>query len=193
MAESDHLEWLTQAELLADARRWAEAIALCDRVLSESSDSAAALNLKGFCFAASGRVPEALPCFKLARLYLPTAVDIRHNLARALEKTGDAAAALVEYGEVLKLDGDQLEARLSRIVLREASGDEAGAGADLDELVRRHPDLPRAWLLRGGWHLTRGRPAQALPDLKKALELDPGLQEQVDGLVAAVRGDAGGA
>lgn len=188
MDAAEQLEVLRRAEALADAERWDEAVALCDRVLAAQADSAAALNLKGFCLAMTGRHAEALPLFKLARLYVPDYVPIRFNLARALEKTGDAAGAIAEYGEVLKLDGDQFDARLARIALREAAGDEEGTGADLDELVRRHPDVPRAHLLRGGWHLTRGRKEEALPDLNRALAMDPGLRTEVDALVAQLEG-----
>lgn len=188
MDEAEQLAVLKGAESLADAEKWGEAIASCDRVLAARPDSAAALNLKGYCLAMTGRHAEALPLFKLARLYVPDYMPIRFNLARALEKTGDAAGALAEYGEVLKLDGDQIDARLARIALREAAGDEAGTGADLDELVRRHPDLPCARLLRGGWHLTRGRKERALPDLNRAVEMDPALKAEIDALVAQLEG-----
>lgn len=188
MDESRQLEILQRAEALADEEKFDEAAALCDQVIDASPENAAAFNLKGFCLAASGRVPEALPCFKRARLHLPTATVIRYNLAKALEQTGDAKGAIAEYGEVLKLDGGNLEARISRIGLYDETGDQAGAGADLDELVRRAPDSAQPYLLRGAWHLTHGRPAESRPDLARALELDPAVKAKIDELVAALGG-----
>jgi tetratricopeptide (TPR) repeat protein len=189
MSEPRHLEVLERAEALAQAGRYEESAQLCDQVLAEASDDAAALNLKGVCLAARERPAEALPFFKLACLSLPSFPAIRFNLGKALEETGDEAGALAEYDETLRLDAGHAGARASRAALRALAGDGAGAAADFDELVRRAPEDAHAYLLRGGWHLTARRFAEALPDLEKALALDPDLKSQIEALVARVRGD----
>lgn len=138
-----------RAEALANAGVFDEAERLCDRVIAEDADDAAALNLKGFCLASQGRPAEALPFFRLACLHLPSFPAIRYNLGKALEDTGDTIAALAEYDETLRLDADHARARGSRAALRAEAGDVTGAGADFDELIRRDPANARAYLLRG--------------------------------------------
>lgn len=188
MSNPAHLEILVRAEALAQDGVFDEAVRLCDQVIAEDAEDAAALNLKGFCYASQGRPTDALPLFRLARLHLPSFPAIRYNLGKALEETGDTTGALAEYDETLRLDGDHAGARGSRATLRAEAGDAAGAGADFDELVRRDPANARAYLLRGAWHLTSSRFAQALPDFKMALELDPELKPAIDALAADVHG-----
>ncbi len=183
-----NLEILVRAEALANDGVFDKAVRLCDRVIAEDADDAAALNLKGFCFASQGRSAEALPLFRLARSHLPDYPAIRYNLGKALEETGDTIAALAEYDETLRLDGDHADARISRATLRAVAGDVAGAGADFDELIRRDQGNARAYLLRGGWHLASRRYAEAHPDLRMALELDPDLKPAIDALTADVHG-----
>ncbi len=176
MSSPVHLEILVRAEALANDGALDEAMRLCNQVIAEDAEDAAALNLLGFCLASQGRPAEALPLFRLARLHLPDYPAIRYNLGKALEETGDTIAALTEYDETLRLDGDHADARISRATLRAVAGDAAGAGADFDELIRRDPTNARAYLLRGGWHLASRRFAEGLPDLRKALELDSELK-----------------
>ncbi|MDE2489883.1 MAG: tetratricopeptide repeat protein [Elusimicrobia bacterium] len=193
MSEPRHLASLERAEALAQDGRLDEAARLCDAVLAEAAEDAAALNLKGFCLAAGGRPAEALPFFKRARLHLPTYPAIRYNLGKALEETGDAAGALAEYDEVLRLDGGHAGARRSRAALRALSGDESGAAADFDELLRREPEDARGFFLRGAWRLSAGRFRESLPDLERALALDPELRPEIEALVARAKETFGGA
>lgn len=117
---SGSLEVLQNAEALADQEKFEEAEALCAGVLAAEPENAAALNLRGFCLACRGRPAEALPYFKLARLYLPVYGIIRYNLAVALEETGDLKGAEEEYREALKLEPGMDAARAGLQRVREA-------------------------------------------------------------------------
>lgn len=181
MTDDEEVHILEKAEVLASEGKYDEAIRLCNSVLEIVTDSAAALNLKGYCIASQGRPAEALPYFKLARLYVPNVATIRFNLALALMQTGDKKAALEEFDEAVNLDHP--DARPHRASLRGEMGDETGALADLDEFVLRNPEMPRAYFLRGGWNITRKRFKEALPDLKKALAMDPSLEPELDALM----------
>lgn len=169
---------------MADARRFDEALSLCDQVLALKADNAAALNLKGFCLASQGKAGEALPLFKLARLYLPIYADIRYNLAKALEDTGDEAGAVEEYGEVLKLNSAYLDAWLNRGSLRMRRGKLDEAFADLSEAIARDPREPECFVLRGACQLLMRRPADAENDFNKALALDPRSKSRIEKLRA---------
>jgi tetratricopeptide (TPR) repeat protein len=130
-SDAARLETLKRAEALADAACLEEALALCEAVLRDATDSAAALNLKGFCLAGLGRPADALEAFRLARFHLPVYAPIRFNFARALEETGQPEAALEEYGAALALDPEDARARLCRGLLRLARGAHEAAGEDL--------------------------------------------------------------
>ncbi|MBI3552206.1 MAG: tetratricopeptide repeat protein [Elusimicrobia bacterium] len=183
MSDPPHLAALQKAEALADAGSFAQALPTCDRVLAEDPEDAAALTLKGRCLEGLGRPADALPCYKLARLYLPSYAPVRYNLARALDASGDPDGALAEYDECLRLDGSHFAARASRGALRAARGDEAGALADYDELVRRAPETGHPFLLRGGFHLTFKHHNAAYEDFKTAMRLSPQLKGDLDRLL----------
>ncbi len=117
---SEFLEVLQRAEALADADKFEQAGALCAQVLAQDPQSAAALNLRGYCLACLGRPAEALPFFKLARLYLPVYAPIRYNLAVALEENGKLKEAAEEYAEALKLDSGHAAAQTGLERVREA-------------------------------------------------------------------------
>jgi tetratricopeptide (TPR) repeat protein len=182
MDESQRAEALKRIESLVEAGKLQEAIAVCDEILATSPDNAAALTMKGHAYSDMGRPAEALPFFQAAKLYLPTYPPIRFNLAQAFEAVGDGKAALEEYGEALKLDGDYAQARASRGALRQQLGDAEGALADFDELVKRAPDSARMRMLRGGFHLSTGRPEAARADFEAALGMDPEMAPQIEHL-----------
>ncbi len=184
MSTPAHLSILLRAEGLAHQGRYGEAQRLCDEVLLSDAEDAAALNLKGFCLASQGRPDAALPCFKLARLHLPTDAGIRYNLGKALEETGDADSALAEYEESLRLDSGYASSRVARGMLRAMRGDGAGAFEDFDALVQGDPRDGRARMLRGGCHLAAGRQAEAKLDFEAALRLDESLKPQVEALIS---------
>lgn len=171
---------LQRADALAGAGHLAEAAALCDQVLARQADSAAALNLKGFCLATQGDPAAALPLFKLARLYLPIHAGIRYNLAKALEDTGDEPGALEELGEVLKLESGHLDARLDRGSLRLRRGDLNGAHDDLSAVITSHPQEPEGFVLRGACLLMQRQLELAQADFSQALALDPSLKPRID-------------
>ena len=180
MTEPSRLDTLERAEALADQQRYPEAVALCDRVIAEDFNSAAALNLKGFCLARLGRIEEALAEFRRARLALPVYPPIRFNLARALDDLGRIDEARGEYDETLRLDPEHSLARVYRGFLRARQGDPAGAQEDLDEAVRLDPGIPEAWVLRGACRLMARRPDLAREDFSRALELDPAQKPRIE-------------
>lgn len=182
----EHRELIQRAEKLADASRWEECIALCEQVLIEDSENPGALNLKGFCLVGLDRVQDALPFFKLARLYLPMYQPFRYNLARALQDTGDLRGALSEFDEAIKLDRSDTRALMFRSVVRHDLGDRDGALQDMEECLRLQPDNPRLWLARASLRLDLGERGAAASDLKKALELDRGCRAQALPLIDAL-------
>jgi regulator of sirC expression with transglutaminase-like and TPR domain len=92
-------------------------------------------------------------------------------------------AALLD--PVLERHPDDPDALYARCTARAHLGQWEGARADVDRLIAASPRHVRARLLRASLELQRGEghEQEALPDLDRALELEPG---NLDGLV--VRG-----
>jgi predicted TPR repeat methyltransferase len=66
-----------------------------------------------------------------------------------------------------------IEELFARSVAHHRAGRLERAAQGYDELLRRAPKVAGAWSMRGVIDLQRGRPSEALPRLRRAIELDP--------------------
>src|SRR6266542_648488 len=105
----------------------------------------------------------------------PDYVDAYRNRASCYRDLGEFDRALADWGEVIRLtEGEERgEAFYERGAVHLAAGAHAAALADLDEAVRRCPDLAVAWCNRGVALAAKGDSEEALIDLGRALRLDP--------------------
>lgn len=94
--------------------------------------------------------------------------------ARELLRDGRVEDALAAFNQALGLDPDDALSLHGRAGAYRARGDDERAEADLNDAIRRAPDLPAAHLERAALRLRRGRPQLALEDLARVLELRPG-------------------
>jgi tetratricopeptide (TPR) repeat protein len=120
------------------------------------------------------RIVAAHPRFVLALVFR---VKVRESL-------GDLDGVIVDLTRLLELAGpsaglfeQRAQARLTRLKgAVHDEGDFAAAEADLDAAIATDPLFGASWGTRGLVRLQlRGRSAEALTDMKKALELDPTL------------------
>ena len=116
--------------------------------------------------------PEAAEHYKKAIAKSPNQPDLCYDYAHALWASGDFPAALEQYRHVLELNPGDFRAswEAARIALLDKP-DEALRLADQSLEVKR--DNPDALTIRGRALIALGRPAAALPDLKKATALAP--------------------
>ncbi len=173
---------MKRAEALIDNGQYGACVELCNSIIRNHPENAAALNLKGFCLASLGRFEDAKPLFKLARLYLPNYPDIRYNLGKVLDDTGDLEGALEEYNETLKLDIDHRKALLCRGSVRLRRGEYKESLEDLNKLLAIEPDLAEGLRLRGACRLILGRPEDAERDFDLAVQADPDLKDDIEAL-----------
>jgi tetratricopeptide (TPR) repeat protein len=89
-------------------------------------------------------------------------------------KRGELDRALAEFGVVLRLQPDNLNARYNRGVLHLKKGALDQAIADFDAVLDRQPGNARAHYNRGVLYLKKGELDRALADFDATLRLEPG-------------------
>jgi tetratricopeptide (TPR) repeat protein len=85
---------------------------------------------------------------------------------------GDSARALVDFRRAIAVDSTYAEAHLDVAAMLAASRP-AEALASVDGALRLRPKYVLALLARGSLLIMLGRPREAIPDLKRATELQP--------------------
>ncbi len=127
-----------RAGALAEMRRYDEALAVADKLLSKYQDSADHFDVRGTILAAMGRKAEAIDAFRQGRRGFPTSEALAFHEALAVYESGDRA------GACQRLVPDALSSKIepkSRILAlearcRAAGGDARGALAALDEATK---------------------------------------------------------
>jgi Flp pilus assembly protein TadD len=96
---------------------------------------------------------------------------------------GDYDAAIIDATKEIEL-GQAVSGFTNRAVVQEKKGDYAAAVADFSEVIRREPNNPKAYCLRGLALAKTGKLAEAATDLRKGLRrkeiLLPGLRTKVE-------------
>jgi tetratricopeptide (TPR) repeat protein len=103
----------------------------------------------------------------------------RSVLADFYSTTGRLDEALAIYKEVVARSPEYTEGyyRLAEILL--IRGDNAGAGSEIDGILKRHPNDRQAMILRAGTQIQRGEPKDlkaAVADLSEVLKQEPNLR-----------------
>lgn len=114
-------------------------------------------------------------------------------LALAYEVNGRKAEAVEAYANAAALDGSDPVWPYHRALCRNSLGDVDGALSDLDEVVRRFPELAAARFRRGVWRLQVGDLDGALEDFESAVRAAPDDARMAVGLGSALveRGEFG--
>lgn len=117
---------------------------------------------------------EALEAAERAIVISPKLSSGWYQKGSVLHVSGDLRAAVVAYNEAIKLDGDNLEARVARAGINIDLKQFAETATDLAELQRIAPKEPRASYMRALLAERDGKPQEARAALKELVELiDP--------------------
>ena len=168
---------LQQATAAYQQGRFADAQALCERILRASPRQLDALNLAG-ALAMQRRDPAAaLEHFTRAAEAEPRFVEAFSNRGVALQALGRWAEALESYDRALALSPANADALFNRaLVLGELSRWD-DALADVERLLAAHPAHPRAWNTRGNLLQKLRRWEDALHCYGEAVRLRPDYAE----------------
>lgn len=102
----------------------------------------------------------------------PPALQLRHDMMRA-----KIAGYLDRPGNVFNrypASDNSLPARYARAIARNCSGRCTDAIAEVDALIREQPNNPYFWELKGTLHYQQGKYREAIPHMRKALQLAGG-------------------
>ena len=78
-----------------------------------------------------------------------------------------------------------LPARYARAIARNCSGRCDQAIAEVDALIKERPDNPYFWEVKGNFHYWSGKHREAIPALRKALQLAGGNESLMQVQLAA--------
>jgi tetratricopeptide (TPR) repeat protein len=132
--------------------------------------------LRAMAIVQQGHAAEAAPLFEewdrspaaqsgaLARL--PMLALLR---GVALASTGDPRGAATAYRRALLLDPEFVEAQLNLATALVEAGDSEAALAEVEPLLRNHPQADAPWLVAAAAHAEANRQAEALVQLQKSL------------------------
>src|SRR5262245_26958726 len=134
---------LEHARQLHQARRFAEAAALYERILQSQPDNAAVLDLYGVVKCQLGDLIEGIALLQRS-IGIERKRSAFRNLGLAFEIKGDIDQSIAAYREARDLDANNPEARVELAEALRAGGRYVEALAELRAAVDLKPDGPEA-------------------------------------------------
>jgi lipoprotein NlpI len=174
-ASTGILSLWSQAQFLAEQRRYEAAIALLNNIIQEMPALQEPYNLRGVARTADGSSDLALQDFDRALQINPHYAEAyfnRGNTNRALLKYADA---LRDYSLAIENNPTMVEAYLNRGTVSAARSDMRAALEDYDHALSLSPAFASAYFDRGLLKEQLGDHAQAIRDFDQALKFDPHL------------------
>jgi arylsulfatase A-like enzyme/Flp pilus assembly protein TadD len=179
LAGADPKSKIEVSNLLHDAMfdvedaRYQEAIPLLKRVLQEEPGMPVANMQYGMAQARLGNYPEALGPLEKAVKLVPDNGMGHYELGLALFETGDWKAAAPEFEAAVAKAPRWTDAHFSLAAVYARIDRVPDAMKELDITLGSDPDHYRANLLRGRILSLQNDPEQALPNLEKAVKVQP--------------------
>jgi len=154
--------------------RWPEAERVTEQWVRVRPASARAWARRGEALERLRRRNEAVTAFREAVRLGPADRPTRLNLVRLLLETRQPTDEVAAHLKALTENNPDDPAVLVQVAIWQAAqGAPAEAAATLDRAIARGTTEAKAFQLRGRIELDGGRPAAAVPHLRRAAELDP--------------------
>jgi predicted Zn-dependent protease len=112
----------------------------------------------------------------------PPQLQLRHDMMRA-KLAGYLDRPQTVFNRYPMSD-NSLPARYARTIARNCSGRCADAIGEVDALLREKPDNPYLWELKGNFYASVGKHREAIPELRKALQLSGGNEPLIQAALA---------
>lgn len=166
-----------RATVLAELKRWPEALAGYDRAVALKSDYAVAWSNRGNALKELRRPAESLASFDRAIAINPGIAEVWSNRGTVLKELNRLDESLASYDRAVRLDPLMAEAHSNRGIVLAALGRGEAALASYDRAVAIRPDDAEALSNRGIALYELRRINEALESHDRALALDPHLAQ----------------
>jgi Flp pilus assembly protein TadD len=157
------------------ARRLAEAEAICRALLARNPRDAEALHVLGMIAGMAGHREAAEPILRQAAAIKPDSAEIVSALGTALFQLDRFAEARHVYERALQLNANQFVARHNLAVIHQRAGDIPAAAEDFRKATAIAPDNALARLNLGALLRDLGALRESTEQLRQAILLDPNL------------------
>jgi Tfp pilus assembly protein PilF len=154
-------------------REWPAAIRQLRWALEYLPKSPAVYNFLGLAYLQSGDTDHAAIEFRRAIALKPDFAEAYYNMARALERRDAESGAFQFYQWAVNLGLPKAEAHDARGFLLAHHGDLPGAESEFEAAIEDEPSLASAHFHLGTTFWLQEKYAEAIAELKKAIDLDP--------------------
>jgi hypothetical protein len=132
------------------------ALAPLKQALALKADNWSYAVTAGYAYGLAGEFREAVRAFRIARGLMPSDAVTSYDLALALQRSGDFAGAVEEYGAAIRLNAEPVSARLGRAISLDRLGNATEAATGYEECLRIMPPGPEADRVRARMVRLRG-------------------------------------
>jgi len=164
---------LHEGMIAVEDGRFTEAIPMLQQVLADSPAISAAQLQLGIALARVKRYQEAIPTLRKAIVLVPDATQAQYELALALFETGAWQESVPYFEQVAKKRPKWVDAQFSLASVYARTKRVPEAVDLLHQVLQMDPDHFRGNLLLGRIVSLQGDPASALPNLEKAVKIQP--------------------
>ena len=169
---------LMQADLLLvlahiQQKKYAEAIAQAQKLKVKLADNPLPDSLLGGAYLAQGDKAKAREHWRKALTIKPDYVTANLNLAKLALSENQPEEARKEYEAILKHDPDSLPALLGLAQIAEQLKDQDGMAQWLTQARDKNPTAAQPAIMLTRYHLSQGKPVQALEVAEKAATANP--------------------
>jgi choline-sulfatase len=164
---------LHRAELLEENSQFAEAVPLLEGAIAKEADIPIAYLKLGTALSILRNYEKAVPVLRKAVELRPDLTTPRYQLGSALFETGDFAEAAVQFEGALARFPEWAEARFSLATTYARMDRMPDAIKEYEKVIEARPNHYGAQLLLGRALTLTGNPEAALPNLTKAVTLQP--------------------
>jgi choline-sulfatase len=163
---------LHDAILDVEDARYDEAIPLLQQVLNREPIPVAYMEL-GEAYTWLKEYDKAIPVLRRAVELRPDQMMAQYQLGLSLSETGDWEGALLHFESAAQKSPKWAALHFSLAAAYARLNRPADARKELDTTLKLEPDNFRANLVLGRMLTLQGKPAEGLPNLKKAVKLEP--------------------
>lgn len=166
--------WRYRGLMLANLKRYSEALESFDRAMQLHLDDSVNWDLRGVALQGLNRHAEALASFEKAIEFKPDYQYAWMHRGNALSALGKYEEAVASYDRAIQIQPNFYQAWVKRgAVLSDFLKRYAEGIASLDRAIQIKPDDPYAWHRRGFALFGLERHAEALACFDKAIEINP--------------------